>query len=680
MRHTIFLLMVCCGVMIYPTQALGSVIDSSNAASLTLMETFNTTDAVYSLAWTPDNTTVVYGMANGDVGQDTWTAASITLPQMTGGHTDNVNGVAISQDGNFVYSGSSDGSVRVWDIATGTQLLASGIPSSVGSPPPLVLSVAAHPLDWNWFAYSGGNPAVDSPVRQVYWDIAGGGGLPNLTGHTNFVFDIAYDPSGNYLATGAADGTVRIYNAYTGGQMSSDSLSHTRRVRAIAFDRSGMHLASAGEDRMVWMRPVLSPGEPTLIDTLPDSPSGNWAIAVDFSLNGDLLAVGDGMGVLRVYALPGVLGVSPVLLTEINAHADQLHDLAFSPDGTMIATAGFDRTVKLWNVGGMLIEPPMLPVTCVDSPPSYFSVGMRGETVSLGDPIPLAVTPDGEVWTRLGAGVPFEVIEGPACALSMTWWKIRTDDGREGWLYEARGTTYYMSPLTEATGGLCPGAPPSLVAVGMRARVTFTDGTQLRIRRDPAGSRYSAMDEGVEFNIVGGPACADGYTWWEVQTDDGTRGWSAEGDADGYFMEPAPTGGGIISGYVWHDICNGLGGDGCVGMPDGSWIADGFHAMVEPSIGGVHVQIGIDGCAAFRPISESITREDGYYEFTGLDAGTYCVYVVPTSAQNSVLLIPGGWSFPIEFRNNEVAYAEVTLGVGGFMGNVDFGWDFQFSP
>jgi hypothetical protein len=188
------------------------------------------------------------------------------------------------------------------------------------------------------------------------------------------------------------------------------------------------------------------------------------------------------------------------------------------------------------------------------------------------------------------------------------------------------------------------------------------------------------MDEGVEFNIVGGPACADGYTWWEVQTDDGIRGWSAEGDADGYFMEPATTGGGIISGYVWHDICSGLGGDGCVGLPDGSWIADGFHAMVEPSIGGVHVQIGIDGCAAFRPISESVTREDGYYEFTGLDAGTYCVYVVPTSAQNSVFLIPGGWSFPIEFRNNEVAYAEVTLGVDGFMGNVDFGWDFQLSP
>ncbi len=600
MRRILILMMICVVGLIFPrtTQAIGPIIDSSNVFDLTLMEIFDTDSPVYSLAWTPDNSTVVFGMANGNIGQETWTSASITLPQMIGGHSDIVQGVAVSGDGNFVYSGSMDGTVRVWDITSGVQLLAPGISEPTGSTPLMVLSVAAHPIEWNWVAYASGRPAVNSPVRQAYWDILGGGGLPSLEGHTNFVFDIAFDPSGNYVATGAADASVRVYGAYLGGLISNDNTSHTRRVRAVAFDRSGANLASVGEDRAVWIRPVLSPGEPALIDILPDSSSGNWATAVDFSFYGDLLAVGDGMGTLRIYQIPSSTVPTPMLLVEIQAHTDQLHDLAFSPDGTMLATAGFDNTVKLWNVGAILGDPPVLP--------------------------------------------------------------------------------------TESAAGLCPGAPPSQVEVGIRARVTYTDGTQLRVRRSPGGSRYAAMDEGTEFDIIGGPACANGYTWWEIQTDDGIRGWSAEGDSESYFMEPVSsssgTSGASISGTVWHDICNGLGGDGCIGLPDGSWLADGFRASVEPVISGVTVQLGLNRCAAFTPAGSAITASDGSYTFTGLEAGTYCVYVISTTPQNSSVLIPGTWSYPIAYRNNEVAYAEVTVGTGETITDIDFGWDFQFSP
>jgi hypothetical protein len=38
--------------------------------------------------------------------------------------------------------------------------------------------------------------------------------------------------------------------------------------------------------------------------------------------------------------------------------------------------------------------------------------------------------------------------------------------------------------------------------------------------------------------VVGGPACADGYIWWNIRTREGTLGWSAEGDRREYFMEP----------------------------------------------------------------------------------------------------------------------------------------------
>lgn len=86
----------------------------------------------------------------------------------------------------------------------------------------------------------------------------------------------------------------------------------------------------------------------------------------------------------------------------------------------------------------------------------------------------------------------------------------------------------------------CAGTIPSQVALGDRARVTFTDGTPLRLRATPGttGTFLRDMQEGTPFTIIGGPSCVDGYTWWQVQLDNGSTGWAAEGDPDTYFMEP----------------------------------------------------------------------------------------------------------------------------------------------
>ncbi|MBN1202196.1 MAG: hypothetical protein JXJ20_10105 [Anaerolineae bacterium] len=84
----------------------------------------------------------------------------------------------------------------------------------------------------------------------------------------------------------------------------------------------------------------------------------------------------------------------------------------------------------------------------------------------------------------------------------------------------------------------CPGAPLSRLMVGQRGRVTFTDGRPVNVRMDPGGELVGSMPEGAEFNIWHGPICRDGYAWWYVEFDDGASGYVAEGDADGYYLEP----------------------------------------------------------------------------------------------------------------------------------------------
>ena len=87
---------------------------------------------------------------------------------------------------------------------------------------------------------------------------------------------------------------------------------------------------------------------------------------------------------------------------------------------------------------------------------------------------------------------------------------------------------------------LCPGAPISKVAVGSTARVTFTDRTPTRIRKEPTTSSkiLGRIPEGTRFLIVGGHKCSDGYTWWNIELANGTRGWMAEGKSGTYYLEP----------------------------------------------------------------------------------------------------------------------------------------------
>ena len=81
----------------------------------------------------------------------------------------------------------------------------------------------------------------------------------------------------------------------------------------------------------------------------------------------------------------------------------------------------------------------------------------------------------------------------------------------------------------------------------MRARVTITNGTPLRVRREPVvdpNNILLQLEEGTPFDIIGGPSCwADGgnnFTFWQILMADNKTGWVAEGTASGYFIEPLP--------------------------------------------------------------------------------------------------------------------------------------------
>jgi len=83
----------------------------------------------------------------------------------------------------------------------------------------------------------------------------------------------------------------------------------------------------------------------------------------------------------------------------------------------------------------------------------------------------------------------------------------------------------------------CPNNLPPRLTIGEQGRVLPGDAN--RLRQDPTlDAEQIIMIPGAGvFDVIAGPACADGYTWWQVDYA-GQVGWTAEGAPDEYWLEP----------------------------------------------------------------------------------------------------------------------------------------------
>ncbi|WP_322779093.1 TIR domain-containing protein, partial [Frankia sp. Cas4] len=148
---------------------------------------------VWSVGFSPDDTMIASGGGDGSV--RLWeTATGRELRTLTG-HTGGVRSVGFSPDGTMIASGGGDGSVRLWDTATGRELRT--LTGHTGS----VLSVGFSP-DSTMIASGGGAGSVR------LWDTATGRQLRSLTGHTGGVLSVGFSPDGTMIASGGGAGSV----------------------------------------------------------------------------------------------------------------------------------------------------------------------------------------------------------------------------------------------------------------------------------------------------------------------------------------------------------------------------------------------------------------------------------------------------------------------------------------
>ncbi|AFY57241.1 WD40 repeat-containing protein [Rivularia sp. PCC 7116] len=276
---------------------------------------------IFTVAFSPNGSQIATGSGNGKI--NLWNKNGEWIRGWQIANKTSVYTIAFSPNGNQIATGSSDSKVHLWDSKGKLIEVLNGHDDPV-------LSIA--------FSPDGKRIVTGSRDDNVHlWD-KNANLLKKIKKHTDWVESVAFSPNGKQFVTGSRDGTARLWDK--NGKLIKILEGHKDWIESVAFNRDGNYIATASRDGNIrlWNK------NGKFIKALEVYQYGIKDIAFS-PTNRELIAVAYYDGTVRFWDKD-----SNFLLQELVGHGDQVHSIAFSPDGKQIVTGSRDGTARLWSV------------------------------------------------------------------------------------------------------------------------------------------------------------------------------------------------------------------------------------------------------------------------------------------------------------------------------------------
>ncbi len=162
-------------------------------------------------------------------------------------------------------------------------------------------------------------------------------------------YGVAFSADGKKLLSGSEchPANIRMFDVATGNLDWDYNVGHTFMcIQGVKFSSNGSLIASVEElgNILIFNNTGTTP---VIVDTIKTGSA--YAFSADFAPNNNYLAIGASNSKMNLYSLPG-----GTLVKSVTAHTGYVITVAYSADGSLLASGGSDNKAKIWTADGTL--------------------------------------------------------------------------------------------------------------------------------------------------------------------------------------------------------------------------------------------------------------------------------------------------------------------------------------